>query len=670
MKKSSTLVFVLCLTGISLFAGTNDSAAVKSLMKQANGLLVKAITNNTMSNTQEVIDYNLESEENNSNFKQALTSLQKALEQNPTNANLNYKAGLCYYFSYDQQLKALPYFQKALKQISPNYDFTSTSEKASPNTALYFLASTYLQAGKPDSALKYFSLYKEKNLSHPINADREISMCYNAKENDKHIRNVQVKALGDGINSEFAERNPVVKIDNSMLFFSSNRPASAGAVASEDIYISKKGDKGQWLTPEPFAFNTVYDEAPLFITLDGKTLYLRRTINGNSDIYFSRLANGTWTKPEAFAEINSPSSENGFSMTADGKTVYFSSDRNKPEGKFDIYQCQQDKNGKWGAIQRLPRVINTAFNETSPFINPDGKTLFFSSDGYESKGNGGYDIYYSELKKDKTWSIPQSMGFPINTTRNDINYYISAGDKRFYSRLNGDKSYDLYSIEGGGFDFESISASTDLVTVTNEMNVSQVVETEKEVQKDVEVTKTVETEVVKEKEVEIHNAEPEKEKETEITKPVDGNSVSDVNMENLTAEQRAALVEKVKNYLSAQLAEKQSVSFKTVYFDINKSNLNLLSMNELILLVEFLNEHPTTKVEVVGNTDNTGVWQKNLKLSNDRAKEVYDFLLKNKVSPERMYFYGRASAVPLLDNSTEDNRSKNRRVEVLILKSN
>jgi len=671
MKQSVNLFFLFLLISMSHFAQSQDTPSSKGLSKKTNGFMSKALVSNTTAKTQELLDNNTEDENSRAQFKQALTAMEKALEQSPDNANINYKTGLCYYFSPDQQLKALPCFQKALAHFSANYDFNSLTEIGAPYSALYFLASTYLEAGKPDSALKYFSLYKEKNLASPINSDREIAMCYNAKESDKHLRNVQVKNIA-GINTSYCEKNPVIKIDNSMLFFSSNRPAgSASTTTSEDIYISSKNTSGSWSAPEPFPFNTEYDEAPLFITVDGKTLYLRKTVKGNSDIYYSKFINGNWTQPQEFAEINSPSSENGFSMTADGKTLYFSSDRNKSIGKFDLYECKQDANGKWGSIQRLPKNINSAFNEISPFINPDGKTLFFSSDGYENKGTGGYDIYYCELKNDKSWTAPQSMGYPINSTRNDVNYYIGSGDKRYFSRLNGDKSYDLYTIEGGGFDFESISASTEVVTVTNETSVSQLLETEKEVEKEVEVTKSVETEVIKEKEVEVIKtveAEVVKDKEVEVTKTVEGNKVDDVNLENLSQVERSALVEKVKSYMATQLKENETVNFKTLYFDVNQSKLSLPSKNELKLLLTFLKEHPDCKIQVVGNTDNSGSWENNLILSSDRAKVVYDYLLKNKVSPKRLSYYGRASAAPAVDNSTADNRSKNRRVEVLILK--
>ncbi len=647
-----------------------EKAADKNLVKKATNFLVKAITNTTSTETQEKIDKNLEEEESITNFKLALVSLEKTLEETPENAAINYKLGLCYYFSADRQLEALPCFKKAIKNLNLNFDFISPSETTAPYNALYFLAATYLEANKPDSALKYFSLYKDKSKVNAINCDREIAMCYNAKESDKLIRNVQVKSIGSAINSRYSEKNPVVKIDNTFLFFSSNRPAKTSMLPeSEDIYVSMKEASGGWGEPQLFPYNTEYDEAPLCMAIDGKTLYFKRTIKGNADIYYCKFEQAIWSKPLAFSEINSSANENGFSITANNKTIYFSSDKNKGLGKFDIFECKLDKNGKWGAPMQLTNNINSSFNEISPFISPDGEALFFASDGYENKGVGAYDIYFSNKNNDNSWSAPQSIGFPINTTRNDVNYYIGAENKRYFSRLNADRSYDIYTVDGEGIDFEAIAASTEVIKINSEMNVTQILETVKEVEKEVEVIKAVEKEVEKEVEV-IKAVETEVivKEEVEVATIEENIDIAKVNIEKMAEKEREELVKKVKKYLSEQLTQNQSVSFKTMYFDLNKSNLSLLSINELKVLVEFMNENPQTKIEVIGNTDNTGKWQTNLNLSNQRAKEVYDFLINNKVSANRMYFYGRASAVPLVENDTEENRSKNRRVEVVLLK--
>jgi outer membrane protein OmpA-like peptidoglycan-associated protein len=657
------LALLLLQNAQSFSQGPLPDKQKETLAQKGNNYIIKGTPASTNSFKQEVVEKPWADFASYKSYKEAENNWQQLLVASPNNANLNYKAGLCYFFSYDEQLKALPYLKKAVKNMSGNYSFSDTKEERAPYTSLYFLAETFLESNQPDSALKYFSLYQDKQRTGAINTERGMSMSVNAKNGEKNLRNVSVKNMGTKINSPYAETNPVVKLNNSMMFFASRRPNSenkTNITNSEDIYFCNKDAAGTWSDPQPFRYNTEFDEAPVFISPDGLILYFRKKENGNADFYSTKFENGAWTKPEALSAINTDFNEETLSITGDGKTMYFSSDRNKEAGKYDIFRSKLSEKGKWSDPVLLSRTINTKFDEVSPYITPDGSVLFFCSNAFAGKGLGGMDVYYSELKKEKGWQEPQSLGYPINKTRNDINYYISSGDKRFYSSLTDNNSYDLFEVEGGGFDFESLAASTDVVTVTNEMGVTQLLETEKKVEKEVEVTQVVETEVEKEKEVEVNK--PVSEAENKEVK------VSDVNVDNLTEAERKELVEKVKKYLAEQLATSESVKFKVVYFDFNKSNLNLLSLNELKLLVEFLGEHPETKIEIAGHGDNKGSWQTNLGLSNKRAKEVYDFLMSNNVSPDRMFFYGKGSAVPIAPNDTEENRGKNRRVEVFILK--
>ena len=677
MLKHISGFILLFVTAFHSLAQTPLSSKQKEVLaNKVNTLISKGTPAATSSSKQEIVERSWGNWDTYQNYKEALVACQQLLAEVSTNANYNYKTGLCYFFSYDEQHKALSYFKKATKKLAKEYSFSNPNEEKVPYTALFFLAHSFLENNQPDSAVKYFSVYQDKQSMSAINTERGLSMSINAKNGEKNLRNVSIKNMGSKINSSFAETNPVVKLNNSMLFFASRRPNkdnNSNATNSEDIYYSTKDVTGKWNEPLAFRYNTEFDEAPLHISPDGSILYFKKTTNGNSDFYSTIFKDGAWTKPEPLSDINTAFNEESLSITGDGKTIYFSSDRNKELGKYDIFKSTLSVKGKWSAPVLLSKTINTAFDEVSPYITPDGSVLFFSSNAFSGKGLGGMDIYYTELKPNTGWQEPQSLGYPINKTRNDVQYYIASGDKRFYSSLTDNNSYDLFEVEGGGFDFESLAASTDLVTVTNEMGVTQLLETEKKVEKEVEVTQAIETEVEKEKEVEINNTLGEKEKEVEVNTPVNELTnkevkVSDVNVDNLTEEQRKELVEKVKKYLVEQLATAESVKFKVVFFDFNKSNLNLLSLNELKLLVEFLGEHPETKIEIAGHGDNKGSWATNLSLSDKRAKEVYDFLIENKVSPDRMFYYGKGSAVPIAPNDTEQNRSKNRRVEVFILK--
>ncbi len=494
-------------------------------------------------------------------FNSAITIWQKLLEQDASNANVNFKMGMCYFNSIDEQSKALPYFRKASKTMVEKYDFFNTSEKAAPYDVLYFLGQTYLANNQPDSALIMFFQYDDKNNGTPsIPVDKAIRNCINAKNAAKSPRDVTMKNPGKNVNSTFLETNPVLTIDNSVMFFASRRAPKEGAKKTsningkfdEDIYFTMKDAKGNWETAIAFKWNTDKDEAPLCLSADGLTLYIRKDINGQADVFQSNYIDKVWSEPKPVSEINTSSNETGVSVSADGKYLYFSSDKEGGIGKFDIYQCVKT-GSKWGKPKNMGALINTNASEISPFINPNGKTLFFSSNGNKD-GMGGYDIFYSEMKEDGNWSAPQTMGFPINTTRDDINYYIIGGGTRYYSTIREEAdSYDIFKIEGGGFSMENIDATGQVVTLTKEMSVSDVVEVNKTIEKEVDVVETVETTVEVIKEVERVDVEKEKRK-------MDSMLViarKEVNAENIKTESEKvkAEAERVKAEAAIKTAE-------------------------------------------------------------------------------------------------------------------
>ncbi len=451
-------------------------------------------------------------------FSAAITVWQKVVDADKANANANFKLGMCYYNSIDAQPKALPFLLKATLNLTDKYDFFDNNQKAAPFDALYFLAQTYLTNNQPDSALTVFFQYDDKyNGNPPIPVQKMIRNCINAKNAVKSPRDVTMKNPGKNINSNYAETNPVLTIDNSVMFFASRREPKEGhkevstttGMLDEDIYYSQKDASGKWEAALPFRWNSASDEAPLCLSSDGLTLYFRKEVKGQTDIFKSNYIDKVWREPVPVSQINTSANETGVSVSADGKYLYFCSDKEGGTGRFDIYQCTNNA-GSWSKPKNLGTIINTTSSEISPFINPNGKTLFFSSNGY-ADGMGGFDIFYSEMKDDGSWTTPQTMGFPINTTRDDVNYYIIGGGTRYYSTIREESdSWDIFKIEGGGFAIENIDATGQVVTLTKEMSVSDVVEVNKTVEKEVEVVETVETTVEVIKEVERVDVEKEK----------------------------------------------------------------------------------------------------------------------------------------------------------------
>jgi hypothetical protein len=221
----------------------------------------------------------------------------------------------------------------------------------------------------------------------------------------------------------------------------------------EDVYISRKQDSGGWSVPKAIdALNTIGNDAPISLSHDGQKLYLFRNVAlGNGDIFVSYLKGTEWSAAEKLKGVNSNYWEGSICFSPDEKYAYFSSERPGGQGGRDIWIAQQLPDGGYGNIKNLGPTINTTLDEDAPFITADGKTLFFSSTGHNS--SGGYDIYRCDLKDGK-WTTPYNIGKPVNTNQDDKYYWVSAdGQRGYYSseRKGGLGLQDIYLVEPSMF---------------------------------------------------------------------------------------------------------------------------------------------------------------------------------------------------------------------------
>lgn len=228
---------------------------------------------------------------------------------------------------------------------------------------------------------------------------------------EKDTVRIEIEALGSAINSDFDDYAPVITADGEYMYFTSRRPFTdrekkRNKESSENIYEAIWDDvRKEWLPAEPLQspinipkrFNS-----NVAISNDGQRLLKYQDDGyGNGDIYETYLSGNTWSTPVSLGpEINSESHESSASIAPDGRTIYFVSDRKGGEGKRDIWKATKDKDGNWTDAENLGKTINTSKNEEAVFIHPDGKTLYFSSQGHNSIG--GYDIFKSEMKADAT----------------------------------------------------------------------------------------------------------------------------------------------------------------------------------------------------------------------------------------------------------------------------
>lgn len=394
------------------------------------------------------------------NYALALKYFKDAYQIDSTNANINYKIGVCYLESATEKNKALAYLEKAVQNIGHNYNPEDPKEKKAPEMAYYSLGVAYRLAYRFSESNNYFNKFKDiiggRNKELTTDLDKQVETNFNAIEFTKDTVVVAINNLGDSVNSPFPDYSPVISADESTLIFTSRRLGSTGGEKTEgdqfmeDIYICSKKSDGTWTQAKQIGsnINTNGNEANISVSADGQQLFVYRDVNGG-DIYYSNLEGDTWSGLTPLSSnVNSPDWETHATLTVDGNTLYFVS--NRKEGSFggrDIWRCVKLPNGLWSLPVNAGPEINTAYDEDAPFIHPDGVTLFFSSKGH--KGMGGFDIFKSSKDENNKWGAPENLRSPINTPDDDIFYVQSADGKRGYFssiRKDGYGEKDIYMI--------------------------------------------------------------------------------------------------------------------------------------------------------------------------------------------------------------------------------
>jgi hypothetical protein len=301
--------------------------------------------------------------------------------------------------------------------------------------------------------LKKTEVNREKLDRHIAECQRGIKM--KAKPVDVVIRNV-----GEPVNTEWKEYAPLVTADGMTMYFASRRPGTTAQLKDpngeyfEDIYMSEKNpDTGQWgdVVKLPVTVNSELNDAPTGLSSTGNTLIFFRT-NENlrgGDLFLTRKRDGQWTKPERLpASVNTDNRELSACISPDGNFMIFSSDRPGGFGGMDLYVVRKLPNGLWSRALNLGPVVNTPGDEDAPFLSDDSMTLYFASNGHP--GMGGYDLFKSYVSRDFVWSVPENMGFPINTPDDDVFLCMyDFGRKGYFSsdRKGGKGLQDIYSVE-------------------------------------------------------------------------------------------------------------------------------------------------------------------------------------------------------------------------------
>jgi len=631
---------------------------------------------------------------NNNYYKNALPFYLNANKFNPNNALLNFKIGKCY-LETPQKRNAIQYFEKSLK-IDPNLSIIKKE-------IYYLLALAYHYNYEFDKAIDYYEKYKNtlssKEIEEIEKTNKKIEECKYAKVLVKKPIRVFIDNLGQPINSKFPEYAPCINADESMMLFTACKDSTTGGgideienVYFEDLYISYKVN-GKWGKPfnpgKPMNTNT--HDAAVALSPDGQKLIIYRGDVGNGDLYVCELKGDKWSKPEKMGKtINTDYHESFASFAPDGKTIYFSSNKPGGYGGHDLYYSKLNNKGKWEEPVNLGPIINTKYDEASIFVHPDGKTIYFSSNGHKTMG--GHDIFKSVYENGK-WSEPENIGYPINTPEDDRFLSISANGKHGYfasNREGGLGEHDIYLVTFLGPEKPVIMNSEDNLLASTEPITTTVIE------KPVEI-KTNDVTILKGRILDEKTKEPlygqieitDNEK-NEIIATFESNSSTGKYLVSLPSGKNYGIAVKVPDYLfhSENIDIKKTSGYQelnkdiymkriivgnkiilnNIFFDFDKATIRPESAVELERLANLLKEIPTLKIELSGHTDNVGSAEYNKKLSENRAKAVVEYLIVNfGIDKNRLTAKGYGFEQPIAPNDTEENRQLNRRTEFKIL---
>ena len=628
-------------------------------------------------------------------YKQALDPFYLSAQKfNPNNALLNYKIGKCYLYS-NYKLKSIPFLEKAL-QLNPAVD---------PQIH-YLLGKAYHLNMEWDKAIKSFQTFQQTLKGEELTlmmgeVNVHISQCLTGKEMVKNPVRVFIDNVGAEINSQFPDYGPVISADESVMLFTSRRTNSTGGKIDpeinenfEDIYISTRKD-GKWSPAINMGspINTDNHDANSGLSADGQK-FLIYIGNNNGDLYESELKGDKWSKPDHMNKnINTSYHESSACYSPDGKSVYFVTD--KPDGGLgdrDIYISNKDEKGKWGKAINLGPTINTQYGEEGVFIHPDGKTLYFSSQGHKSMG--GYDIFKSVLNTEtKVWSEPENIGYPVNTPDDDVFFVTSASGKHgYYASFNatGYGEKDIYMVTFLGLEKPMIQNNEDNLLASQAAPVKETVIAPVLAIKEAQLTilKGVITDYLTKQPLEA-TIEIVDNLKNEVIASFTSNSSTGKYLVSLPAGRNYGIAVKKENYLFhsenfdipntaayqevvkdvalKNIAVGSKIILKNIFFDFDKATLRPESTNELERLTKLLNDVPTLKIEISGHTDSKGADEYNKSLSNNRAKAVLDYLVKAGISAGRLTSVGFGEEQPIATNDTDEGRQLNRRTEFKIL---
>ncbi len=555
-------------------------------------------------------------------------------------------------------------------------------EKVNPNYwpwYLYQMAQCHEGLNHTDEAVRLYTLFQEKYSKAP---DRTI-FHHQAKFRIAYVKGraellkmpntmKDPENLGAIVNSSSDDYFPQIDPTGTKLYFTSQRQSRLSANTTTDgnygedvYYVQRAGNT--WapptLLPEPI--NSRNNDGAATFSGDGQVMVYGQCSTeesiGSCDLYISTLDGDQWSAPVNLGNVvNSKDWDAQANLSADGTKILFSSDRPGGYGGEDIYMVEKNQFGDWGVAQNLGPIINTPYNDKSPYLAPDGRTLYFSSSGHP--GFGGFDLFKSTFENMK-WTNPVNLGRPLNSEGDDNYFTISASGEHAYfasTRAGGSGMTDLYQIEIP----EALRPQPTVV-------ITGVVTNAKTGQK---ISAWVLVEDIVTGDMIATNKSNSNTGEYLIVLPAGRNYSVSANRDgfffysqNFDVPDDAKYQELKKNIELKPIEKGTKVVLNNIFFESGKAELKPESYLELAKAIELMKVNTSMRVEVGGHTDNVGADDKNMALSHARAKAVMDFMVKGGIAVGRLMAKGYGETQPVATNDTDEGRQANRRTEFVII---
>lgn len=622
---------------------------------------------------------------NRPDFEGGIALLKKALDKDENFLEAHQMMGE-FYMYIGENKAAVKHFKRSL-EIRPS---------ANLNGQLYLdIGELQLKNAEFEDAKEYFDLVlNDTRGSIPENiVERSRELRKTAEFNIEARRNpsdINPVNIGRGVNTDRPEYFPTITVDGKTLLFTREVAfeGNKDGRGQEDFFISNLTENKEWgpASPMPRNINTNLNEGAPTFSADGRTVIFvacaditgydyggNRQGKGSCDLFVTEKIGNKWTDPVNLpGKVNTPTWESQPSLSADGKTLYFIRQIGpRHDQRTDIFRSELQADGTWGQAVRLPDNINTTKQESSVQIHPDGQTLYFTSDGHP--GLGGLDIFMSRKDPLGNWGNPINLGYPINTENNENSLLVGPdGEIAFFAsdRKGGEGDLDIYH-------FRMPEALRPVKTTYFEGIVFDA-QTKKPLKGRFELIDIETGEQIVQSTADAITGEFLLALPTGRTYALnvsfDGYAFFSENF-NMKKGNGAPIKMDVP---MIPIHSESPILLANVFFDLNKSTLRDESFVELKKLRDFLKSNEAIKVEIGGHTDSRGDAQLNQKLSEDRAKAVYDYLVAEGIAKNRLSYKGYGTSKPINDAATiaqlssEEDEDKahqeNRRTEYRIVK--